>query len=290
MEQSENINKNLSPMANKIINVFLRKIEKYPYNSKIMEFNLKTIKFEYQNMDYAYGKYDFFDNTVLFNKLNLNVLFHELLHMSTTYIDEERQMVFCGFSELSENFSFGIGLNEGYTELLTSRLTNRKSSYITEIQLENPSIAYSVNIQACQLIEQIIGKEKLEKYYFDLNVMGLIDELAKYTDKKSTIAFIKKLDLYTKADSNHINNPKKYYNLTFSMSKYLNHAFRNKMKIENVSNAQIDEYNKFFLNPNYIAIGENGGAISNLAASDYCKYRQTPVISKAKKYRMITKL
>ena len=74
------------------------------------------------------------------------------------------------YSGLSEQ-NIGIGLNEGYTELLAKRYFDKSNNngYIFETQI-------------AKLLELIIGQEKMESYYFNANLYGLIEELRKYNN------------------------------------------------------------------------------------------------------------
>jgi len=77
---------------------------------------------------------------------------------------------------------FGIFINEGYTELINERYfiyTN----------------CYSINKLFAHLLEIIIGKENMEKMYFNSDIIGLINELMIYDNRlEEIIKFIKNTD------------------------------------------------------------------------------------------------
>jgi len=46
------------------------------------------------------------------------------------------------------------------------------------------------------LVEDIIGREKMEKLYFQGNLYGLVEELKKYSSEKEIRLFIRNVDFY----------------------------------------------------------------------------------------------
>ncbi len=123
-------------------------------------------------------------------------MFHELFHMASSYYDSKAKAEFCGFHQTNPTISIGVGLNEGYTELLTIRFTKKNYSYIYETYIAD-------------IIEKIIGKDKMQKLYFSANLFGIIDELSKYEKKDKVIKFIQAIDIYTKYNSINRILPKK---------------------------------------------------------------------------------
>lgn len=103
--------------------------------------------------------------------------YHELLHLLTTKIESEN-IISIGFS----SNSFCEGLNEGYTEILTKRYFGHLSSDDEEF--------YQLHSWYSEMIEEILGKDILEKCYFGVDQNSLIKELAKYSNIKDVIELI----------------------------------------------------------------------------------------------------
>ena len=107
--------------------------------------------------------------------------YHELFHLITTKVDDESTARI----GLQKN-DFGMGINEGYTELLTKRYFG----YLSNKDYE----AYGHFIWFSNMLEEIVGKEKMEKLYFDMDLEGLINELMKYIPKNDAYLFIDNID------------------------------------------------------------------------------------------------
>ena len=108
--------------------------------------------------------------------------YHELLHLLTTRFDNKKT-IRIGF----QINNFATGINEGYTELLTKRYFKKFS--------KNDNEVYSHFTWILNMIEDIVGKSKMEDYYFDINVEGLILELEKYISREKVINLIEDVDL-----------------------------------------------------------------------------------------------
>lgn len=108
---------------------------------------------------------------------------HELLHLSSNCLNS----IMNGFRQSSlkdMSVCVGTGLNEGYTDLLDERYFNQPPEY---------TIEYIHSI----LIEKIISKDKMEKYYFKGNLYEVKEELKKYSNEEDIIIFLRKLDYIT---------------------------------------------------------------------------------------------
>lgn len=69
--------------------------------------------------NYTIGGYDFINRTInLYNEVSTTTIYHELFHVSSSYYDKQKEIVFSGFHHHSKEKDIGRGLNEGYTELL----------------------------------------------------------------------------------------------------------------------------------------------------------------------------
>lgn len=115
-----------------------------------------------------------------YNEL-LGTKVHELVHFATTR--KVGNATLCGFSISKNKILFGDGLNEGYTEWFTQRyLLKEKGGSYKELQ----SVA--------ALIEEIIGPEKMQQYFFTNNLNGLVNDMEKYTTRQNVLALLEKMD------------------------------------------------------------------------------------------------
>ncbi|MGN0974286.1 MAG: hypothetical protein ACI4OT_06035 [Bacilli bacterium] len=182
------------------INNFYETIQKKaPYvDLSICKHNLTTLKIGERNIKlYNFITRDNVDGLYnsLFNKINVdnkdesNSLNHELLHMATTI--KKGTLSFTGFKQVILNLNplyssiIGTGLNEGYTEVLAERYFGEGNSYYAEKYYAS-------------LLENIVGKEKMEQLYFKADLNGLIEELEKYETRDNILNFVENLDYLNK--------------------------------------------------------------------------------------------
>lgn len=185
---------------NKIIEKFQGILEQDfgEYNLDAFYENIKTLKIEQKDMDLynklkhlkgqvgASGYYTIGKNKIRTKHDNNwsyveSTLLHELLHMATTRHNSKTW--FCGFNISNKVASIGNGLNEGYTEFLTSR-------YFTK----QPSDSYNSLQHMSAMIEGIIGEEFMKKAFFSNDLNAVINELAKYSSREKAIEIILKMD------------------------------------------------------------------------------------------------
>ena len=107
--------------------------------------------------------------------------YHELLHLLTTKIENEN-VISIGVS----SNTFAEAINEGYTEILTTRYFGFLS--------KNEDETYNLYKWFAKMIEEILGQNLFEKYYFEVNQDLFIKELAKYSNEKIVIDIISLLD------------------------------------------------------------------------------------------------
>lgn len=173
-------------------------IEKFPPTSLINFYNnINKVKINRSFMSLLLcftGSY-----SVELNKItvvSISRIYHELFHMASS-IDKEvitkdgSKIRFCGFRQYDDKFKIdiGIGLNEGYTELLTHRYFGKKHKL-------PKSHKHTVNI--VEKLEKIIEKDKMESLYFNADLRGLINELKKYTSEEEIAKFITGVDLISR--------------------------------------------------------------------------------------------
>ncbi len=143
-----------------------------------------------------------------YEREDLETIIHELLHMASTIC--KNGMVYCGFSQKKKNSRkvIGASLTEGYTQLLTQRIYKYSSGY-----------RYSTEVEIAKCLETIIGRERMENLYFNANLKGLIEELAKYNSEQEALKFIKRVDFITKYDTNNENKTRKEESLLIEAYK-----------------------------------------------------------------------
>ena len=92
---------------------------------------------------------------------------HELLHLASR--KRVGKIILSGFRQVTNQTIMGRYLNEGYTEYLNQKYFSKKDRTV-----------YAEAVTFAQGIERIVGRKKMEKLYFDANLLGLIDHLGKY--------------------------------------------------------------------------------------------------------------
>ena len=142
------------------------------------------------------------------------ILYHELLHALTSF--KCKNLLISGF----HHKNIGQGINEGYTDLITNRLLN-----ISEYDYK---IGYPYESIVSNIVEFIIGKEKMYSLYFNGDLSGLIDILSQYSSKSNVINFIINLDNINKmsylrliSTAKELNEDEYLNNLYIKVTKFL---------------------------------------------------------------------
>ena len=134
------------------------------------------------------GHYDSYTNEIILNnykdakeKINIKeVIYHELLHMASTRTISNGALTGFAIPDV-----LGSNLNEGYTEYLTRKYYTRGYKYVDSN--ENDVII-------AKGIENIIGQEKMQKYYFNADLASIINELSEYSPRKEVIKLLFLID------------------------------------------------------------------------------------------------
>lgn len=179
-------------------------MSRYPYvDNTIALNNLKNLKIEVFNIndlrDYAH--YDMGKNRIcLYNCEDTDTLFHELCHAFSYIYDNG--INYCGFSQSdskfkNENF---IALDEAYVSLMEKRRINDDDFY-------------SERYRRILLIENIIGRESLAKYFFTANTRAVIDDMDKYIPENMFLYYLRLLDFLYILDSKFLINKRKRNNM-----------------------------------------------------------------------------
>lgn len=155
------------------------------YNN-INELRIKNESF-LTTINHLGGYYDPTSNRLVYNNklpeaYRRTIMYHELLHMASSYKSDKK--IYSGFLQVDNKITVGIGINEGYTQLLTDKL-------IKTISLLQP---YETESRIAGEIERIVGQDKMQELYFRADLPGLIAELSKYATRNEVIKFINEVD------------------------------------------------------------------------------------------------
>lgn len=214
------------------------KIEKVVIkDKKIKEFEKKLLNIKYFNYSFFYhnvrtlkidrheslSKYKVFiaNYNPIKNVINITdekSFPHELNHMSSSYYDGD------DYSGLSQN-GLGIGINEGYTELLTERYYFHGDSYPVERKIANN-------------LEKITEKDKMEECYYTANLYDFVEELKQYDSEENVLNFLNCVDIISDLVDNYV-LCRLYYHMLIKCMKKANlyllkwYAIKQKRLLEN---------------------------------------------------------
>ena len=157
---------------------------------KNMYANIKDVSIKQASKHASCSYYNCIDNKIrIINESNS--LWHELLHLSSGRYDKTTLTEYNGYRitkyskfHLGIDLDIGMGLNEGYTQLLTER-------YFSDRKILPD---YTLEKYVAETLENVVGREKMEKLYFNADLLGLIRELQKYISNREVINFLNTLD------------------------------------------------------------------------------------------------
>ncbi len=113
--------------------------------------------------------------------------FHELMHLSSSKNTENAYLSGFNYYNKTKKAEFCRGINEGYTQYLTKRYFKGKCNN-----------SYIIETHAIEPLEIIVGKSKMQKYYFNADLVSLLSNLGKYASEKEIIEYIENFDEITK--------------------------------------------------------------------------------------------
>jgi hypothetical protein len=168
---------------------------KEAFEMVIKHFNLENLRTFYTNLQTlkmkstllpiirgAEGSYNEKDNVITYS-LNRSFI-HEILHMGSTYYDSENEVLLSGFSQKKGKTRMGNAINEGYTELLASRIENRKL------------YSYKSQSKIAKMIEYFFDDPKeMESLYMNYDLPGLVDHMSKFTSREEFLKIIVYMDI-----------------------------------------------------------------------------------------------
>lgn len=147
--------------------------------------SLTVEKVEKIHNKYSIAYYNPYNNVITYKEENVaQIIYHELLHLASSIVNDKG--TFLGISQLNENGLIGEGIDEGYTQVLAKRFFPETSD------------SYDFQTYVAAHIENIIGKNKMMKFYFKADLKSFINELTKYISLDEVNYLINGLDFYTK--------------------------------------------------------------------------------------------
>lgn len=186
----EELKKSINNQKIELLLPIIKKLQEYTIeeNLKTAYRNLQTVSVKEMSFMYCLlhsvaGVYDPEYNMITF--IDSSIIGHEFLHMCSTYFDSENKESYSGFRQSNLEYSIGEALNEGYTELLASRIYNKN----------NKVNAYSSEVRIAKLFELFFDNPKdMEKFYFNHDLPGFIHYMEQFATKQEIIDIILKLD------------------------------------------------------------------------------------------------
>ena len=173
------------------------------FNKSFFYHNVSNLKINtcdaFRKFNIFIAEYDYVNNIIYIT--SNHSLPHELTHTCSSYYDGD------DYSGLSQN-GLGVGINEGYTELLTERYYFHGDSYPVERKIANN-------------LEKITGKDKMEEYYYTANLYDFVGELKQYDSEENVLKFLNCVDIISGLVDNYI-LCRLYYHILIKCMKKVN--------------------------------------------------------------------
>lgn len=145
-----------------------------------------------KNITYAGGMVAYHKDYISYYAL-LKSIYHELMHSSSSKMEGKTYL--SGLSIRGGNVEYGVGINEAYTQYLTERYFKDKCNK-----------AYRVETSIIKPLEVIVGRDDLEKCYFNADLKTVLNKLGKYSTEKEINSFVENFDELLKLDYSNIND------------------------------------------------------------------------------------
>lgn len=136
---------------------------------------------------------------------------HELLHLSSNYYNKKTKEYHSGFGQQKGYAKIGDGLDEGYTELLASRIFNK----------DGKPQSYFKAVRIAKLMEFFFDDPKdMQQYYFKHNLPGFIIYMQQFIPRKKFIKMLIDLDITTRLGIMSVIPTIKSINIELELYKY----------------------------------------------------------------------
>ncbi len=180
----------LNNMVNNFYYTLDNKIE--DSNLNLLKYNIGNLKIENKKIKpfslsniFVRGDYNTYSNTIRLNDMtDVTTFNHEMLHMATSFYDSGNEIAYTGFCQEKRRYALGYSINEGYTELQNLRI----------FYDEDNDAEYEYDMIIAFLIERIVGRTKMERLFFNADLLGLAKELIRYYEGREAVKFITYLD------------------------------------------------------------------------------------------------
>ncbi len=188
---------------------FARIMSKYFSKNDLPLFyhNISHLKTSSIILEENYAEYYDVKKNKIFIK-EIPAIYHGLFHVASS-IDKDG-IIFSGFSQSTNLNSIGIGITEGYTELLAERYFGN---------IKGVKRYYPIETFIMKQIEVVIGKEKMTNFYFHADLLGLMNEFHKYLSKEDSLELIQSMDFLV----NHLHTTE---NLSTEINQHLSFIFQ----------------------------------------------------------------
>lgn len=206
--------------------------------------NIGTAKILIMPLKTSSGGYRIKFNTITIDKkyLDSNTIYHELFHLASSNRRILGDLSGFYYSNLDKSIELGKGINEGYTELLAC-------TYFKDY-----GITYKFQTMVASKLNELVGKETMERLYFTTDLRGLMEELQKYVDFEDIKGFITDLDFFTAVNGKEIKpqgkNPDEIDQMLIekmdNVKKFLAKVYISKNAYSNLSEEEReDDMNRF---------------------------------------------
>lgn len=172
----------------KYVSFFVKRMKevKPNFQFRYLEENIKTLTIKDRLFLFNYfAQYQNFENRILLSyKHKFTSIYHELMHMAS-YYKSNVGIHMAGFRQTKIfTLDIGEGLNEGYTELLTRR-------YFFDQGID---YTYSTAVYFAKDIENIVGKDRMEKLYFSADLYNLKEDIVNDASLEDFMQFLSDMD------------------------------------------------------------------------------------------------
>ena len=141
--------------------------------------------------DYIMAEYDILGRKIYYDKKYFkDAIMHELLHLASTVIYNNR--IYSGISQidLDTNEVFGVGANEA----LTCILDDKYFGDYTETKGESLRYSYHILKSIMEYIPMLFGEDEVFDHYFKADLPGFLEMLSLYIEPDKALTFMMALD------------------------------------------------------------------------------------------------
>lgn len=249
---SENYKNAILKFTNVLVNNFPKNDLNIFYNN-IKGLSIKTKTFIMQRLLYNSRIVAFYtpdENKITINfRAHETTLYHELFHVASSI--QNNRVIFSGFFQSVGSSTLGMGINEGYTELLTRRYFHDEN-YVRN--------SYDNQIVFAAMLEKIVGEKEMNHLYLTSNLNGLIKNLKNYTQRDEIMRFIDNTDSSFSLFNSKENEIKKIQMIKAcykEINRFLIICYARKMQLQGINYDCLKELENFIsLLPSNLYIGK----------------------------------